>query len=152
MIISAIYYEPGNFQQQLSDLKSTEKNHTARLQTAVTWFSFCSASGQHFPLIESKTETKMCDVSVFATIGVTGVFQPQYTGHLQRKKKVWESHPSGMSGGSKSHRQSLIEVWSALQLDCGLKKGGWGCDVFAAQLSIYTASIWGGGNRPPRTP
>lgn len=88
----------------------------------------------------------MCTVSVFTTIRVTWVFQPQYMGHLSQKK-VWESHRRGMTGCSKSHGQTFLEVWPALQLEKA--DGGW--DVAAAQLSTYTASIWGG-NGPPRTP
>lgn len=41
-------------------------------------------------------------------------------GSLKAKKKnVSESHPCGMSSGFKSDLQSLVEVWSALQLHCG---------------------------------
>lgn len=86
LTISAIYYEPGSFQQLVSDLKSTEKNHTASLQTAVIWFSISSCLEIHFAVTESKTETNKCNVSVFATIRVTGIFQPQYMGHLLQRK------------------------------------------------------------------
>lgn len=120
--ISAIYYEPGSFQQQVSDLKSIENNQPTG-SCHLVWFLLRLEI--HFGLIEAKSDTKVCDVTTFATMRVTRITRAQCMGHLQQNKK-WESHPSGMSGGSKSHRQGLTDVWSAFQLDRGVKKGGGG--------------------------
>lgn len=55
-------------------------------------------------------------------IRVKGIVQPQYTGHLLHKKAS-ESHPCRMPRGFKLDLQRLVEVWSALQLLCGVKGG-----------------------------
>lgn len=149
--ILAIYYKKWIFQRQISDFRiHWVKSHRQPTDSCqLVWFLLHFQI--HFALIESKMENKIRNASVFAVMEGS-----QYMGHL-KQEKVWESHRRGMSGGSKSHRQSLIEVWSALQLDCRVKEGdggggGWGGEMWLLHSCPPTQPPSGGEKRPPRTP
>lgn len=86
----------------------------------------------------------MCNVSQ----RVTDIFPTSIHGSPVAKKKFGNPIPVEC----KSHRQSFIEVWSALQLDRGVKRGdGVRCGSCTA-VHLHSLHLGGGGDRPPRTP
>lgn len=96
----------------------------------------------HFAL----SETKMCDGSVFAMIRVTGTAQPQCTGHLKQKKKMFRN-PIPVECRADLNQISRVSLKSGLLSSCIVeRKRGMGercgCCTAVHLHGLYLG--WGG--------
>lgn len=146
---SGDYHEPGSIQQLVSGSESTEKNHTQLSPGSVA----APLGDTLRALVNPKAGTVTRSQNVSATIRVAGTFRPRRMGHLKLKKfgnPILKECQDALNHIARvSLKSGLLSSWTAEFK----KKKGWGRDVAAAQLSTYTASIWGGGGTSaPRTP